>query len=137
MFISSVQCTLHNSFSHYQHCSDLGPLKVKRDRMLSNYTMSELFLDDFVCSYLRLSARLVQCLGSVHAPFDSVKQYQLIPHNSLSHYQPCSDLWPLKSSEIKARSYIIKLRNCLNKNITSAPLIVHASLPYSCSNHYQ
>jgi hypothetical protein len=32
----------------------------------------------------------------VHAPFDSVKQYQLIPHNSLSHYQHCSDLWPLK-----------------------------------------
>jgi hypothetical protein len=32
----------------------------------------------------------------VHAPFDSLKQYQLIIHNCLSHYQHCSDLWPLK-----------------------------------------
>ena len=30
--------SVHNSFSH-QHCSDLWPLKVKRDRMLSNYTI--------------------------------------------------------------------------------------------------
>ena len=32
----------------------------------------------------------------MHASFDSVKQNQLIPHNSLSHYQHCSDVWPLK-----------------------------------------
>ena len=52
-----------NSFSHYQRCSDLWPLKVKRDRMLYQITqLSELFLDDFVCSYLRFSARSVQCM---------------------------------------------------------------------------
>jgi hypothetical protein len=44
----------------------------------------------------------ITIFGSVHVmktkipPFDSVKQYQLIPHDSFSHYQHCSDLWPLK-----------------------------------------
>jgi hypothetical protein len=100
--------SVHNSFSHYQHCSDLWPLKllkVKRDRMLSNYAIrSELFLDDFVCSYLRFSARLVQCVLWRHIipPSDSVKQYQLIPHNRLAlvitNIVAIYGLW--KSSEI-------------------------------------
>jgi hypothetical protein len=31
--------SVHNSFSHYQHCSDLWTLKIKRDRILSNYAI--------------------------------------------------------------------------------------------------
>jgi hypothetical protein len=58
--------------------------------------------------------------GSVHAmkteipPFDSEIKDILIPNDSYSHYQHCSDLWAFQS---QTRSYTIKLRNCLNKNI--------------------
>jgi hypothetical protein len=115
MFIFLVQCTIVlviiNIVAIY------GLWKSSEIVYYQITQLSELFLDDFVCSY-RFSARLVQCTLWRHIipPFDSVKQYQLIPHNSFSHYQHCSDLWPLK---VKAHilSYIIKLRNCLNKNI--------------------
>jgi hypothetical protein len=47
-------------------------------------------------------------------PFDSEIKYILIPNDSYSHYQHCNDLWAFES---QTRSYTIKLRNCLNKNI--------------------
>jgi hypothetical protein len=97
MFISSVQCTIVlviiNIVAIY------GLWKLSEIACYQITQLSELFLDDFVSSYLRFSARLVQCMLWRHIipPFDSMKQYQLIPHNSFSHYQHChySDLWPL------------------------------------------
>jgi hypothetical protein len=38
-FVCSYLGFSAQSFSHYQHCSGLCPLKVKRDRVLSNYTI--------------------------------------------------------------------------------------------------
>ena len=39
---------------------------------------------------------LVHVMKTKIPPFDSVKQYQLNPHDRFSRYQHCSDLWPLK-----------------------------------------
>jgi hypothetical protein len=86
MFISSVQCTIVlviiNIVAIY------GLWKSSEIARYQITQLSELFLDDFVCSYLRFSARLVQCVLWRHIipPFDSVKQYQPIPHNSFSHH---------------------------------------------------
>ena len=59
-----------------------------------------------------------------------MKQYQLIPHNSLSHYQHCSDLWPLKVK----RNHILSNYAMSEQRYNFGPVRV-SSLQYSCSNH--
>jgi hypothetical protein len=44
-------------------------------------------------------------------PFDSVKQYQLNPHDRFSRYQHCSDLWPLKVKRVHPRANGTKRRS--------------------------
>ena len=84
MFISSVQCTIVlviiNIVAIVAFESQARSHVIKLHNCLNSFS----------------TTLYVHIFGSVHASFDSVKQYQLIPHNSLSHYQHCSDLWPLK-----------------------------------------
>ena len=110
------QMTLTAYFSKYSFIkAELARLIAACKRTNSFWTRPSLVILE------RLTVLYFHIFGSVHAmkteipPFDltDIKD-QLIPHDSYSHYQHCSDLWAFES---QTRSYTIKLHNCLNKNI--------------------
>jgi hypothetical protein len=75
---------------------------IENSSLISLINISQLYI-------LKLQEKLHRVTWSL-LPFDSVIQYLQIPNDRFSQYQHRSDLWPLK-----ARWYIIKLLNFLNK----------------------